>query len=336
MPSEEAFYRDVMCPLRPVVVSDLFQDQPIREIRTREQAIEAFGSTQIAVQAEYGKDYQQGAANADGKSTYSLSLAKYYAFVDSNRDTPLMAIELPTPEPIRKTYQIPEVCRARPGESLRLVDQCFIGNRGNRAQIHFDKAGLHGFLYQVFGRKRVTYFPHEASLKLLPFTQIGGYQLHAFSEADRKAFLDFTGGSEVVLEPGDAYFVPLLSWHAVDYLEDSMSISLRFRRPQPVTTLVNTLFPDLFLQGIAAKLADPARAEDDLKPVLRRIEKALAERHENGRDLVSHRRNLAREIHRELYPSFPDSPYFLDLEEHFPPLLPHFLDANDPERPRYE
>jgi lysine-specific demethylase 8 len=337
MPRDDVFYDEVMRPLRPVVITDLFAGQPIRQITTREQAVAAFRDTPITIQDEYGKAYADALAGSRGAAApRSLTFAEYFDYVDRHRDTRQMSIELPTPPAIRATYTVPSVCQSRANESEVFVNQCFIGNAGNHAQIHFDKAGLHGFLHQVFGRKRITYFPHEAAPKLMPLTQVGGWHLHNFTDADRTAFLEFTGGAEAVLEPGDCYFVPLLSWHAVEYLDDGMSISLRFRRPAAITKLVDALFPDLYLQGIAARLADPKRAEGELALILRRIEQAADRRETDGRVFVARMRKLARELHAELYPDWPKAPYLLDLEEHFPSLLPHFLDANDPARPRYE
>jgi hypothetical protein len=331
MPSPAAFYRDYMCKLRPVVIADLFAGEPIRGIATRDAAIAAWSDVHIDVQNEYGTAYRHG-CTAEPRS---MTFARYYEFVEADRTTTLMAIEFPTPPSISAEYAVPKVCHAQRGESPHFVNQCFIGNQGNRAQIHFDKAGLHGFLYQVFGRKRCFVFPHEASPKLAPVTQVGSWHLHNFSDEDRNAFLRFTGGAEVVLGPGDCLYVPSLSWHAVDYLEDSMSISLRFRRSNRVTTLVNALFPDMYLLGIAFGMADPQR-QMHWEPFLREIEEAAADRGADGIAHVRRMRELARSVHMRMFPDFPREPYILALEDHMPSILPHFLDANHPDRPIYE
>lgn len=339
LPSPETFYREYMCRLKPVIIKDLFKGDPIRDIVSFAKAVEVWGEVAIAVQDEYGKAYQDAAR---GNASLSLEpepqmmpLAEYYALVEADPDTEKMCIEFRAPPAIAATYRIPEVCRPLPGESPTLVNQCFIGNAGNHAQIHFDKAGMHGFLYQVFGKKRFIFFPHEASHKLGPFTQLGTWHLENFSREDREAFLAFTGGVEFMLEAGDCVFLPSLWWHAVQYVEHGMSISLRFRRPDHITMLVNNLFPDMYLQGIAHKMPDPARVGTDYAPILAEIETAARARNCDGVAHVRRMRRLARDIHKRLYPDMPESPYMLDLEEHFPNPIPHFLDADNPARPTY-
>jgi hypothetical protein len=330
MPPADVFYRDYMCKSKPLVIADMFDGQPIRAIRARAEAIARFAEVPIMVQEEYFKAYTEC---SDGQPR-TVSFADYYRFVDANRDTKQMALEFPTPYAIGVCYDIPEVCHPKDGESRKFVNQCFIGNSGNNAQIHFDKAGLHGFLYQVFGKKRYFWFPHHAAPKLAPMTQFGGWNLHNFSEADRKAFLEFTGGIETVIDAGDCMYVPTLSWHAVDYMEDSMSISLRFRRADRITKLVNSLFPDMYMQGIAEAMADPTD-ERTWGPILAEITAAAAQRNGDGVAHVRKMRALARKLHAQLYPDMPREAYLLELEAHMPDLLPHFLDADHPDRPLY-
>ncbi|MBS0254168.1 MAG: cupin-like domain-containing protein [Proteobacteria bacterium] len=330
MPSAEVFYREYMCKSKPVIITDLFAGEQIREIADREAAIARFGEVPIMVRDEYSKALVEGT----GAATRTLSYADYYRHVDANRDTSLMAIEFKTPEKIASQYKVPPVCESQDGESEVFVNQCFIGNAGNRAQIHFDKAGLHGFLYQVFGRKRYFWFPHSASHKLIPMTQVGGWNLHNFTDADRRGFLEFTGGAEAIIDAGDCMYVPTLSWHAVDYLDDSMSISLRFRRADRITRLLNAAFPDMYMQGIAEAMADPAD-EARWGWALAEIEKANAARGDDGAEHVIRMRNLTRAIHAMLYPDMGRERYAIDTEEYLPDLLPHFRDADHPHRPSY-
>jgi lysine-specific demethylase 8 len=332
MPSNERFERDYLRPLKPVVITNLFAGEPVREIRTKADAIAKWGEVPVQIQLEYGEALF---GKAGAGTSEEVSLARYFDFVREHPNTRKMVIEFLCPEQVQSAYRVPEVCLPRDDDSHSFRNQCFIGNKGNVAGVHFDKGGTHGFLYQVFGRKRFLMFPHGASEKLSPYTQLGGWQLEQFSDADRQAFLEFTGGIEILLEPGECAFVPCLCWHFADYVEDSMAISLRFRRPGYLTPLLNLFFPDDRLQGIAHKLRHSEHARTEYGWLLAEVERAGSLRFGSGKEQVAYARELARELYYRLYPSAPRERYMLDLERVLPSPIPHFLDASDPARPLY-
>lgn len=339
LPEKKVFDEEVLHSLRPVVITNLFEGEAIREINTREKVIEHFGDMSVGIQNEYGEAYRKQAENStsspgSASGNQTLTVVQYLKFLETNPDTKMMCIEFASPEELKATYQIPEVCHAEKGESSKFVNQCFIGNKGNFAHIHIDKAGTHGFLYQVFGRKRFITWPQSAAHKLAPFTQIAGWSLENFTDEDRKAFLDFTGGCEVILEAGECMYVPALSWHYVDYIEDSMSVSLRFRRSDYITRLANICFPDLYYQGIGYKFSHPEDAKKN-EPLLHKLEAQWDKFYEDGVQKVNDARALAKDIYQQLYPSAPQKSYFLDYQDFMPPLLPEFLDANNPLRPKH-
>ena len=336
MPSAKEFYERYMKTLEPVVITDMFAGEAVREIRSREDVVREWGHVQIAMQSEYTAAYEKDKGKHEPSSEVNgsmITIAEYYEFVRKNPTTKKMCIEFPNPDAIKSKFHVPEVCKSQPGESAFFINQCFIGNKGNYAHIHFDKAGSHGFLYQVFGRKKFIVWNAEASAKLAPFTQVSGWNLENFSAKDRVAFLEFTGGQEVLLEQGDCMFVPLMCWHYVDYLDDSMSISLRFRRPNYMTKLANIMFPDLYYQGIAYKLATESVSEADRASIVAQLEDAWAQPMADGHLKVEKCRELARDIYVKLYGDGSEKPYFMEFEKHMPPLLPNYLDANHPGRP---
>lgn len=337
MPSNDVFEKEYMHKLEPVVIKNFFKNCPIAEINTKEQVLRALGNMQIGVQEEYGTAYKKNSGtrtpgNKEGDELWTVSA--YFNYIEKHANTKKMCIEFPSPQELAETFSVPSICQHRGTESERFVNQCFIGNKGNYAHIHLDKGGTHGFLYQVFGRKRFITWPQSAAHKLAPFAQIGGWNLENFTDRDREDFLRFTGGKEIILEAGECVYVPSLSWHYVDYIEDSMSISLRFRRSNYVTRLVNILFPDMYLQGIAYKFADPKVAAANLES-LEALEAIWAEDIVDGREKVQKIREKAKEIYNQFYPDAPKGDYYLDVEKHFPPLLPEYLDAYDVRRPKH-
>lgn len=341
MPPPEEFYERYMKTLTPVVITDMFAGQSIASVDTKQKAIARWGDVEIPLEDEYGQSYLQAArenaapSDAVEKLT-STTIEKYFDYVHKHPHSKKMCIEFPNPPIFTRTYSIPEVCLPSENDSLHFVNQCFIGNRGNVANIHFDKGGTHGFLYQVFGKKRFIIFPHSAAWKIAPFTQFSGWLLQNFSDKDRRSFLEFVGGQEVILDTGDCMYVPSYSWHFADYVEDCMSISLRFRRSSIVTMLANAFFPDLYLQGIAYKMADIERAKTEHAALLAEIAAAYATPYPDGKAKARAMRDLSRDVYRRLYPDAPGAPYCIDLEEFFPNPLPHFLDFDDPKRPVYQ
>ena len=340
MPSPDEFYERYMKTLTPVVITNMFEGEPISAINTKEKTIDQWGAVNISIEDEYFQAYLN-AAKADQIESDAVekmptaTVSEYWDFVAKNPDTKRMCIEFPNPASFASSFQIPKVCEPTVNDSKHFVSQCFIGNRGCVSNIHFDKAGTHGFLYQVFGKKRFIVFPHSASLKLAAFTQISPWLLQNFSEADRLAFLEFAGGQEVVLDTGDCMYVPSYSWHYADYVEDCMSISLRFRRSNITTTLANAFFPDMYLQGIASKMSDIERAKHEHADLLEEITAASNRPYPDGKAKVQAMRALSVDVYRRLYPEASKNLYCVDLEQFFPNPLPHFLDANDPTRPVY-
>ncbi|MEX0446272.1 cupin-like domain-containing protein [Xenorhabdus sp. SGI246] len=344
LPTAEEFENSYMKTVTPVVITDLYSGEEIRDITSRDKVIEHWGNIRIPVQDEYLKAYEEHTKKTgtlrDKDSTLedmaTMTIAEYYRYVDENPNEKKMCIEFSTPDAIRKYYSVPEMCIPQEGESNSIVQQCFVGNKGNVANIHFDKAGHHGFLFQIFGRKRFIVFPHSAAKKLLPLTQTSGWKLQNFTEQDRQDFLRFTGGKEVILESGEAMFVPAYCWHYADYIEDSMAVRVRFRRPNHFTELLNFMYPDMYTQGILHKIADPIKANSEYREVLVRLKECAEHHYSDGKQKVHAIRELTKKIYFELYPEEPHDNYSLDLEKHFPSLLPHFLDAEHPDRPIYQ
>lgn len=339
MPSAQAFYDEYMATLTPVVIKDLFKGEEIRNIKTREKAIEALCDMEIEVQDEYISRFAENVSKSKSHSESeqnvkpTMKLGEYFNYVDNHEGSMKMCMEFPSPEVAKAFYKMPALCQPVKGESDTLVNQCFVGNKGNSARIHFDKGGTHGFLYQVFGQKRFIVWPHKSAQKLATFTQFGAWAVDRMNDEERRAFLTFTGGQEVILNAGDCMFVPALCWHYADYVEDSMAISIRFRRPNYITTLANTLFPDMFYQGIAQKIGNQKNAVEKYAYVMDKIEKMATIEAADGVEKVKEIRKQTKALYQALYPNdYAGSHLLFELEDLLPPLLPTYLDADHPKR----
>lgn len=337
MPSDDFFYKEYMCNLEPVVIGDMFKDDPIRKIKTRYDVIKVWGNIKIFVENEYIHTYvksvKSGTNLIDAKRKKpNISILDYFDYTDKTPGSDTMCIEFPTPDNIQKYYKVPSICHTREGESSYFINQCFIGNKGNVANLHFDKGGTHGFLYQVFGEKRFIIIPWFSARKLAPFAQFGAWFLKNFSNTDRHDFLRWCKGKEVVLQPGDCMYVPMYCWHYADYIDDSMSISLRFRRPDVVTKLANYFYPNYLLQGIASRFVNPAFNGIE---ILHNIEEEYNKSFTNGKTKAKHMMQVAQNVYNKICADY-EPKYMLNLEEYLPDPLPHFQDFDNPLRPNYK
>lgn len=328
---------------KPVIITDLFAGQEIKNIKTKQDALARWPDLKLKVQLEYmetykalhdGKDVQESPKNFE---VAEMSYTEYDDHVQKNRDTKMMCIEFGTPEEVAKVYDTPDICKPDESESNKMIDQIFVGNAGNYASIHFDREGFNGLLYQVYGRKRVLLFPHDSSAKLIPLDQMGGWSINNFSPEDLKSFLEFTGGVEIILQPGECLYMPVLCWHYIDYLDDCMSISYRFKRKQFVAEVLSYLYPDCASQGICQKLLTlPAQEREAHLSALREsIKQAINSGSEDGVKIAEELKLVAMNFHAELFPELPKSSYTLNFYRHMPTAIPDFLDALSPDRPRY-
>ncbi len=90
----------------------------------------------------------------------------------------------------------------------------WVGPGGTMSPLHFDPH--HVLLVQVVGRKRVWLVPPETGDV---FEGLDGY----YAEADAR---EHPSALAVVLEPGEALFIPVAFFHQVEALDPSMTLSL--------------------------------------------------------------------------------------------------------------
>jgi hypothetical protein len=104
----------------------------------------------------------------------------------------------------------------------------FFGCRGSTTPLHYDIDMAHVLHAVIRGRRRVRLFPPEASTALYrhPCTVRSYVDLDA-PDLGRFPALAHATGFEVVLEPGQALYMPPGWWHEFHYLEAGVGVSLR-------------------------------------------------------------------------------------------------------------
>ncbi|TCV94463.1 cupin-like domain-containing protein [Biostraticola tofi] len=341
LPATQEFNQNIIHRHKAVVITDLFAGEPIRTISTKEAAIGHLGDMLIPLDNSYDdavaiEDIRQHLANRlpaqfrpgkkdDGIPHYagdSIRLREYFYYACGRKNRHLLRIAFKTSAPWQRFFTPPAFTRPIPGESPELLNHNFIGIKGSFSNIHFDKDGLHALLYSVYGRKRLIVFPPEASAKLAPISQFSSWSLQNFSEDDRRRFLEYTGGCEVILEPGEALYFPPFAWHYADYLDDCWSLNLRFRRSNVITRLLNATYPDCYCQGLAQLLCSPDLSQARREKIL---EEALNPEQDNTG------LNRIQSLCRHYGLPIGRAPLLVDIASYIPDPLPKYRPVNRPE-----
>lgn len=276
LPDRETLLREALRPARAMVVTDLFAGDRLREVQTAAQACALWGDAELRFRGEYLEAFlaRAGVAAAQAAATRRMRLGEYLGGEAlGGEGEALLCSEEPTPPAIAATFRLPDVADCFDDPPL---SQLFVGRRGQHAHLHYDGDGRHGFLYQVFGRKRVLLFTAGHAAKLLPFGVYSGWFVDRMSDAERAELLGFAGGVEVVLEPGEALFIPAFAYHSVEYLDDAMSVSVDFGRNRWVRLLVDGFPHTSHLPVVGARLLDPERVEREHPGFLAELERVAS------------------------------------------------------------
>lgn len=317
MPDNETFFRQYICTRTPVIITDLFAGQPIREIRTLSDAQRAFGGVKLKVQTEYA-----AAATTRSNVEQSVTFNEYWNFVRANPSTDMLCTEHEIPARVLALFDLPSACRARDVSEQEvlgmprtfgdhdLLSNVFIANRGNRAHLHYDGDHRQVILYQVFGRKEVFLFQPTSGINLKALDGGCGFSgvfLEHLSAQEKLELADRANGYHATIHPGDAIYMPMLIWHYLEYVDDSMSFNIRFGRNRLGRFFcIDNFHRDYYIQNFAAKLADRARCEtqyrDELADVIAAYRKPASSMREKVAAMRTHFRGLCERTCAESQP----------------------------------
>jgi hypothetical protein len=101
----------------------------------------------------------------------------------------------------------------------------WIGPAGAKTPLHYDKTNV--MLVQLIGMKRVTLYPPHDEPFLYHDEDLFNGKVDAFAPDERKHPLyRFASPHAVNIAAGEALFIPVSWWHAVESLTPTMSISI--------------------------------------------------------------------------------------------------------------
>ncbi len=256
-PTAERLLHDYVLRRRPVIMTDLFHDMPIRDIDTADKARAHFPGLPVVVQPNYMTSLLHHGRTGETRRT---TLGQFLDQVEDDPDTDDYCIEYDTPAEMNAFIQPTEHCRLIDPDDVRPL--MFVAAPGNFAHLHYDGDQRHVLMYQVFGRKRYTIIDAREGRKVAPLSdptmqRTSSIFLQNFSEDDKLAFLEYANAWDCVLNPGETLLMPMMAWHYVEYLDASMSVSYRLGRNRLTRFLAESVpIPSPYLQRLAIEFVD--------------------------------------------------------------------------------
>lgn len=230
-PGRKRFIRDFEKPGIPVVIKGLLDEQPAGEKWTMDWFRRELGHLNISL-------FDNRVENHNWSHTTSpdvnMSFEEYFDIICRDEYTPLRMFAanlFKIHPPLKKDFACPEIFR----NPLGFLSLMFLGGYGTKVRGHFDIDRSGVLLTQVFGQKKVTLFPPEAS----PFLYRIPFNMHTTVEIDDPEFdiypgLAYISGSQVIPEPGDSLYIPPGFWHFITYLNGGMGVAHRKMNRNPL------------------------------------------------------------------------------------------------------
>ncbi|HEY6786856.1 MAG TPA: cupin-like domain-containing protein [Trebonia sp.] len=270
---------DLCARCRPVIITDLFAESALGQVNDVNGALELLGPERVTYRTRYIDVHAdrvwrhiRGARMIQGPGGHEGTFAEYLDLALG--DSRYIVTEQATPRKLLADIDLSAlgvhtVIGGSPNPYAPVAadvaySPMFVAGPGNASDLHSDGDGRDVLLYQGFGRKRLCVFPASAGSLLHPVAGYSTVRLAEMTNAERAAFLDYAGGVEAVMEPGETVFMPAYVWHHLDYLETSLSVGFRFGGvADPLAQeLIRRVHLDQHTQRIIAGTRDPATAAD--------------------------------------------------------------------------
>ena len=162
--------RRYLATQRPVILTNLYEGDPIRRVDTLAKAKRTLAALPVQIKPESSRGmfraYQRGTPPPPPVRPKASKLGAYLKRLERNPTTDLLCSELDTPDMLRDMFTLPAYARTPPGDD-EVLSMIFGAGEGNYAHMHYDGDLRHVILYQVFGRKRILLVPPTQSLRML-------------------------------------------------------------------------------------------------------------------------------------------------------------------------
>lgn len=224
--SGDAFYRWYYSCNRPVVLLEQMQNWPALYRWTPEYLAQHYGDEVVEVMA--GRDSDPNYEINCERHQTTMRLRQYVELVQSAGETNDFymvannhSLESGNMRGLLQDIALFDGILDPPENSARIF--LWFGPPGTVTPFHYDSMNV--LLAQVLGRKLVTMIPSFQTP--LMYNRIGVYSDVTYEAPDYDLYPLFRNAIpiEVLLEPGQALFIPVGWWHHVRSLDISMSVS---------------------------------------------------------------------------------------------------------------
>lgn len=239
----EEFAGEYLYPLKPVIVTDAFRGWPALKRWTPEFFKQTFGSMKFLINEDPNQkaDYKENEAGSEYTMARFIDLvmdstdenpAPYFRNRILHQLFPSLTDDIqPWPEYFQPNWLSERYAVKYVGEVLNrgAAVELFIGGKGGAFPVlHYDGAGVHAFLMQIYGSKEYVLFSPEQEPFLYPSPERENLSLIMNLESPSfEKFPLFANAvpTKVILDPGELLFVPSHWWHTVKILTPSITLS---------------------------------------------------------------------------------------------------------------
>jgi histone arginine demethylase JMJD6 len=279
--SYEQFAKEYLYANKPVVITDALRDWKAVKEWTPEFFKKNFGGMTFKLDEKPKGDYK---GNGDNSVEYTMERfidrvlssteadpAPYFRNQILYAMFPSLKQDIePLPEYFQPNWLPDHYMVKYVGEVLNrgAALELYIGGKGGAFPVlHYDGAGAHAFLMQVYGRKQFIIYPPSQEKFLYPSPEKENLSLiNSVDKPDLAKFPLFAQAEPTIfiLEPGEMLFIPSHWWHTTKMLTPSISISanvvnqsnwhelvtfVSMRRRNPLMSLASRVY----LTGAGAK-----------------------------------------------------------------------------------
>jgi len=239
----EEFARDYMFGSRPVVIGGALRRWRALERWTPEFFKREFGAMTFRIESK-----EHGQANYETEGGRQFTMNEFIDLVAQSTDEnpapyfrnrvlrhefpSLLADIQPLPPYVEPNWLPERFALKRVGQVLNRGSEIelYIGGRGGAFPVlHYDGAGTHAFLMQIYGRKKFIVYPPDQEPFLYPSPSRVNFSL--INDVERPDLVRFPLFAKAVpitfiLEPGELVFVPSHWWHTTKMLTPSITLSI--------------------------------------------------------------------------------------------------------------
>lgn len=242
--SYQEFAKNYLYANKPVIITDVLRDWPALRRWSPEFFKQEFGNMKFTLNEDLkGK----AGYKANGNGTVEYTMDRFIDRVLSSTEEnpapyfrnqilydlfPSLKQDIePLPEYFKPNWLPDRYMVKYVGEVLNrgAALELYIGGKGGAFPVlHYDGAGAHAFLMQVYGQKEFIIYPPNQEKFLYPSPEKENLsQVNSVDKPDLQKFPLFAKAEPTVfiLQPGEMLFIPSHWWHTTKMLSPSISIS---------------------------------------------------------------------------------------------------------------